>query len=99
MPTRWGGGAFNEKNAGFFLCTETLINEINCSCDLFFSFLIYIFVGGDMARAPEQWRIILVGGLAGLLGSIIDSLLGKMFLWFLIRRGEISQIKMFNPNM
>jgi len=29
-----------------------------------------------MARAPEQWRIILVGGLAGLLGSIIDSLLG-----------------------
>jgi len=32
--------------------------------------------GGDMARAPEQWRIILVGGLAGLLGSIIDSLLG-----------------------
>ena len=41
-----------------------------------------------MARAPEQWRIILVGGLAGLLGSIIDSLLGRMFLWFLIRRGE-----------
>jgi len=30
----------------------------------------------DMVLAPEQWKIVLVGGLGGLLGSIIDSLLG-----------------------
>ncbi|XP_023321965.1 transmembrane protein 19 [Eurytemora carolleeae] len=33
-------------------------------------------LGGDLARAPDQWKIILVGGIGGLLGSIIDSLLG-----------------------
>ena len=31
----------------------------------------------DMVLAPEQWKIVLVGGLGGLLGSIIDSLLGN----------------------
>jgi uncharacterized protein (TIGR00297 family) len=30
----------------------------------------------EMAQAPEQWKIIIVGGLAGLFGSIVDSLLG-----------------------
>jgi len=30
----------------------------------------------EMAQAPEQWKIILIGGLAGLFGSVVDSLLG-----------------------
>jgi len=30
----------------------------------------------ELAMAPEQWKVILTGALAGLLGSIIDSLLG-----------------------
>ena len=32
-----------------------------------------------MAQAPEQWKIILVGGVAGLFGSVVDSLLGKYY--------------------
>ncbi len=36
-----------------------------------------------MAMAPEQWKVILTGALAGLLGSIIDSLLGKLYENFL----------------
>eukprot|EP00088_Acartia_fossae_P042594 TRINITY_DN4477_c0_g1_i1.p1 TRINITY_DN4477_c0_g1~~TRINITY_DN4477_c0_g1_i1.p1 ORF type:complete len:330 (+),score=38.73 TRINITY_DN4477_c0_g1_i1:126-1115(+) len=31
---------------------------------------------GDISRAPEQWKIVLVGGFGGLLGSLLDSLLG-----------------------
>jgi uncharacterized membrane protein len=31
----------------------------------------------DLAIAPPQWRLILVAGIGGLLGSLIDSLLGK----------------------
>ena len=32
----------------------------------------------ELAMAPDQWKVILTGALAGLLGSIIDSLLGKL---------------------
>lgn len=31
---------------------------------------------GDLVRAPDQWKVVIVGGIGGLLGSIIDSLLG-----------------------
>jgi hypothetical protein len=32
---------------------------------------------GDLALAPPQWKLILVAGVGGLLGSLIDSLIGK----------------------
>jgi hypothetical protein len=31
----------------------------------------------DLALAPPQWKLILVAGVGGLLGSLIDSLIGK----------------------
>lgn len=38
---------------------------------------IYCFTPSiEMAQATEQWKIILVGGFAGLFGSLVDSLLG-----------------------
>jgi len=42
-----------------------------------YAFGIYLATPSiEMALAPEQWKVILVGGFAGLLGSIVDSLLG-----------------------
>lgn len=39
--------------------------------------VIYYFVDRNiLAASPAQWPLILFGGVAGLLGSIIDSLLG-----------------------
>ena len=35
----------------------------------------------DLALAPPQWKLILVAGVGGLLGSLIDSLIGKAVTW------------------
>jgi hypothetical protein len=32
----------------------------------------------DLSIAPPQWKLILVAGTGGLLGSLIDSLIGKV---------------------
>ena len=32
----------------------------------------------DLAMAPPQWKVILVAGAGGLLGSLIDSLIGTV---------------------
>lgn len=37
---------------------------------------IYTIDADTLARSPVQWPIIVIGGLAGLFGSIIDSILG-----------------------
>jgi uncharacterized membrane protein len=38
--------------------------------------VIYTVETNMLALSPAQWPIILIGGIAGLLGSVIDSLLG-----------------------
>jgi len=38
--------------------------------------LIYTIDADMLARSPVQWPIILAGGFAGLVGSVVDSILG-----------------------
>lgn len=38
--------------------------------------LIHTVDADMLARSPAQWPIIVTGGLAGLVGSIVDSILG-----------------------
>lgn len=38
--------------------------------------LIYMIDADMLAQSPVQWPIIITGGLAGLVGSIVDSVLG-----------------------
>lgn len=42
----------------------------------YFLVVHYIVDRNILASSPSQWPLILFGGVAGLLGSIIDSLLG-----------------------
>merc|ERR1719383_1228509 len=42
----------------------------------YFLGVLFTTAGPDISRAPEQWKILVIGGLGGLIGSIIDSLLG-----------------------
>lgn len=41
-----------------------------------YAMLIYTIDGDMLARSPAQWPIIVIGGFAGLVGSIVDSILG-----------------------
>lgn len=41
-----------------------------------YTMLIYTVDTDMLARSPAQWPIIVAGGLAGLIGSVIDSILG-----------------------
>lgn len=41
-----------------------------------YSMLIYTIDADMLARSPVQWPIIVAGGFAGLVGSVVDSLLG-----------------------
>lgn len=41
-----------------------------------YAMLIYTVDADMLARSPVQWPIIVAGGFAGLVGSIVDSLLG-----------------------
>lgn len=45
----------------------------------YFFTLIYTCDSTLLERAPAQWPIIIVGGIAGLIGSIIDSYIGAIF--------------------
>ena len=38
--------------------------------------LLYCVDGNLLSKGPAQWPLILIGGFAGLLGSLIDSFLG-----------------------
>lgn len=38
--------------------------------------IMYTVDANSLARSPSQWPIILFGGIAGFLGSIIDSIIG-----------------------
>jgi len=38
--------------------------------------LVYTIDAEMLARSPVQWPIIVAGGFAGLIGSIVDSILG-----------------------
>lgn len=38
--------------------------------------LVYMIDADMLARSPAQWPIIIAGGFAGLVGSIVDSVLG-----------------------
>jgi len=38
--------------------------------------LIYTIDADMLARSPAQWPIIITGGFAGLVGSVVDSVLG-----------------------
>ena len=38
--------------------------------------LLFLFSGDALATAPAQWPIIIVGALCGVLGSLVDSVLG-----------------------
>lgn len=73
----------------FCLLTVTGTNGGVSGFGVFFSFvggltiglayyitLYYTVDSTLLERAPTQWTLILVGGLAGLLGSIIDSYIG-----------------------
>lgn len=42
----------------------------------YFLVVYYVVDRNILAASPPQWPIIIFGGVAGLLGSIIDSLLG-----------------------
>lgn len=42
----------------------------------FFVSTVYSVDSALLLRAPSQWPIIIIGGIAGLFGSIVDSLLG-----------------------
>lgn len=58
-----------------------------------YAMLIYTIDADMLARSPAQWPIIVAGGFAGLVGSVVDSLLGAtlqysgnfifIMLWFL----------------
>ncbi|XP_025417023.1 transmembrane protein 19 [Sipha flava] len=41
-----------------------------------YAMLIYMIDADMLARSPAQWPIIIAGGFAGLVGSIVDSVLG-----------------------
>lgn len=41
--------------------------------------LIYTVDPTLLERAPVQWPILFVGGIAGFLGSVLDSYLGAIF--------------------
>jgi len=41
-----------------------------------YAMLIYTIDADMLARSPAQWPIIVAGGFAGLVGSIVDSVLG-----------------------
>lgn len=41
-----------------------------------YAMLIYTIDADMLARSPAQWPIIVAGGFAGLVGSVVDSLLG-----------------------
>lgn len=41
-----------------------------------YAMLIYTIDSDLLARSPAQWPIIIAGGFAGLIGSIVDSILG-----------------------
>jgi len=49
----------------------------------------------DLALAPPQWKVILVAGTGGLLGSLIDSLIGATFQFSGkdARTGKIVEVK------
>lgn len=43
------------------------------------TYFLFVYFGTDamtLMKAPSQWPIVLLGGMGGLLGSIVDSLLG-----------------------
>jgi hypothetical protein len=50
---------------------------------------------GDLALAPPQWKLILVAGVGGLLGSLIDSLIGKAVGASSVLRIRIRRIRWF----
>jgi len=41
-----------------------------------YAMLIYTIDADMLARSPAQWPIIVAGGFAGLVGSLVDSILG-----------------------
>lgn len=41
-----------------------------------YGMLIYTIDADMLAQSPPQWPIIVIGGFAGLIGSIVDSILG-----------------------
>lgn len=41
-----------------------------------YAMLMYTIDADILAQSPPQWPIIFIGGFAGLVGSIVDSVLG-----------------------
>lgn len=42
----------------------------------YFVVIKYTLASDVYANSPQQWPIVVFGGVAGLLGSVIDSILG-----------------------